>query len=119
MLTVLVLAAPDQAADLIAHIEGVAEARVVSSTHDSALALARAQTLLPDVLVADLSARFAPDSATVIHRARLLTPPCTVVVHADGAVLGTIAPEGAVCPAPDPEAGALARVLAQLSGFPA
>ncbi|MFC9615356.1 hypothetical protein [Streptomyces sp. NPDC056938] len=67
----------------------MAEARVVSHPHDSALALARAKVLLPDVLVADLSARFTPDSATGVHRARQLSTPCTVVVHGYGAVIGT------------------------------
>lgn len=118
MLTVLVLASPAQVAGLTAQVESVAEARVVSCTHDSALALARAKVLLPDVLIADLSAQFTPDSATVVHRARHLSPPLTVVVHADGAVIGTIAPEGRVAPAPDAEPGALARVLARLADSP-
>ncbi|MGW8688064.1 hypothetical protein ACWGNN_45100 [Streptomyces sp. NPDC055817] len=83
----------------------MAEARVVSHPHDSALALARAKVLLPDVLVADLSARFTPDSATGVHRARQLSTPRTVVVHGYGAVIGTIAEEGSVAPAPDSTPG--------------
>ncbi|MGW6755570.1 hypothetical protein [Streptomyces sp. NPDC055006] len=97
----LVLDSPDRAPALTAQVESVAEARVVSHTHDSALALTRAKVLLPDVLVADLSARFTPDSATGVHRARQLSTPRTVVVHGYGAVIGTIAAEGSVAPAPD------------------
>ncbi|MFE4683012.1 hypothetical protein ACFRNJ_19585 [Streptomyces sp. NPDC056721] len=116
----LVLDSPDRAPALTAQVESAAEARVVSHPHDSALALARAKVLLPDVLVADLSARFTPDSATGVHRARQLSPPCTVVVHGYGAVIGTIAEEGSVAPVPDSTPGTLARVQADgllLAGF--
>ncbi|MFC9455203.1 hypothetical protein [Streptomyces sp. NPDC056983] len=66
------LASPDRAPALIAHVESVAEARLVSHTHASALtlALARAEALLPDTLVADLSAQRMPDSATGVQRPR-------------------------------------------------
>ncbi|MFE4719344.1 hypothetical protein ACFRLW_23460 [Streptomyces sp. NPDC056728] len=114
----LVLDSPDRAPALTAQVESVAEARVVSHPHDSALA--RAKVLLPDVLVADLSAQFTPDLATGVHRARQLSPPCTVVVHGYGAVIGTIAAEGSVAPVPDSTPGTLARVQADgllLAGF--
>ncbi|MFF2166417.1 hypothetical protein ACFVWP_37825 [Streptomyces sp. NPDC058175] len=64
------LASPDRAPALIAHVESVAEARLVSHTHASTLALARAEALLPDALVADLSAQRMPDSATGVQRPR-------------------------------------------------
>ncbi|MEV6702128.1 hypothetical protein AB0M68_34130 [Streptomyces sp. NPDC051453] len=48
----------------------MAEARLVSHTHVGALALARVEVLLPDALVADLSAQRMPDSATGVHRPR-------------------------------------------------
>ncbi|MFC5786249.1 hypothetical protein OHU25_42500 [Streptomyces sp. NBC_00117] len=116
----LVLDSPDRTPALTAQAESVAEARVVSHTHDHALALARAKVLLADVLVADLSARFTPDSATGVHRARQPATPRTVVVHGYGAVIGTLAAEGSVAPAPDSTPGALARVLTDgllLAGF--
>jgi hypothetical protein len=119
-LTVLVLDSPDRTPALTAQAESVAEARVVSHTHDHALALARAKVLLADVLVADLSAQFTPDSATGVHRARQLSTLCTVLVHSYGAVIGTIAAEGSVAPVPDSTPGTLARVQADgllLAGF--
>ncbi|MFD4710283.1 hypothetical protein ACFWN5_11425 [Streptomyces sp. NPDC058430] len=64
------LASPDRAPALIAHVESVAEARLASPTHASALALTRAEALLPDVLVAGLSAQRMPESATGVHRPR-------------------------------------------------
>ncbi|MGW6145207.1 hypothetical protein [Streptomyces sp. NPDC055140] len=82
MLTVLVLASPDRAPALITEVESVAEARVVSHTQDSALALARAKVPPADVLVADLSTQYTPDSATGVHRARRLSTPCTVEAKA-------------------------------------
>ncbi|MFE7014339.1 hypothetical protein ACFVAQ_28125 [Streptomyces sp. NPDC057651] len=51
MPTALAPCPPDRAPALIAHVESAAEARLVSHTHASALALARAEALLPDALV--------------------------------------------------------------------
>ncbi|MGW5737702.1 MULTISPECIES: hypothetical protein [Streptomyces] len=116
MLTVLVLAADHRAADLIARIETVPGVYVISQTDDSVLALARARALLPDVLVIDLSARFAGDAATVIDQARQLRPPSHLLVHSGDAVVGTVSPAGAVGPAPAGAPPALTDVLARLVG---
>ncbi|MEU6992923.1 hypothetical protein ABZ953_19975 [Streptomyces sp. NPDC046465] len=90
MLTVLVLVGQPQARDLIARIESVPDVCVLSHTHDSDLALARARVLLPDVLVLDLSGCFAGDAASVVHRARLLDLPSELVVHAGGSEPGAL-----------------------------
>ncbi|QNS07942.1 hypothetical protein [Streptomyces xanthii] len=116
MLTVLVLASIARAPRLIAQAESVSEVHVLSHTHDSTLALARARILLPDVFVIDLSAVFAPDSATVVHQARQVRPPCTVVVHADDHVIGVIAPDAAVAPASTDVQGGLDDTLRRLNG---
>lgn len=114
MLTVLVLAADHRAGELIPQIETVTGVYVISTADDSALALARARALLPDVLVIDLSARLAGDAATVIHEARQLDPPCHILVHAGDAVVGTVFPTGTVGPAPAGSPGGLADTLARL-----
>ncbi|MET8687260.1 hypothetical protein ABZV77_23895 [Streptomyces sp. NPDC004732] len=81
VLTVLVLVGRQQAKDLIARIESIPEVCVLSHTHDSSLALARARVLLPDALVIDLSAS-SRDAAAVVHRARGLGLPSELIVHA-------------------------------------
>ncbi|MFG2502851.1 hypothetical protein ACGFSB_32160 [Streptomyces sp. NPDC048441] len=118
MLTVLVLAADHRAGDLIPQIEAVTGVYVISQTDDSVLALARARALLPDVLVIDLSARFAGDATAVIHQARQLDPPCHILVHEGEAVVGTVLPTGWVGPAPAGSATGLARTLARLATDP-
>ncbi|MZD03509.1 hypothetical protein GTW43_00200 [Streptomyces sp. SID5785] len=113
MLTVLVLASIARAPGLIAQAEGVPEVHVLSHTHDSVLALARARILLPDVFVIDLSAMFTPDAASVVHRARRIEPACTVVVHADGQVIGVVRPDTAT----DKDRGAGGRLTDTLRGL--
>ncbi|MFC8126866.1 hypothetical protein [Streptomyces sp. NPDC057302] len=116
MLTVLVLAADHRARELIPQIETVSGVYVISQTDDSFLALARARALLPDVLVIDLSARFAGDAATVIDQARQLRPPSHILVHEGDAVVGTVSPAGDVGPAPAASAPpGLAHALARLA----
>ncbi|WP_157868943.1 hypothetical protein [Streptomyces atriruber] len=80
MLTVLVLVGRQRAKELIARIESIPEVCVLSHTHDSSLALARARVLLPDALVVDLTALPA-DAASVVHRARGLGLPSALIVH--------------------------------------
>ncbi|GAA1886940.1 hypothetical protein GCM10009837_05720 [Streptomyces durmitorensis] len=116
MLTVLVLAADHRARDLIPQIESVPGVYVISQTDDSFLALARARALLPDVLVIDLSARFAGDAATVIDQARQLQPPSHILVHSGDFVVGTVSPAGAVGTAPAGAPPGLAHELARLAG---
>lgn len=116
VLTVLVLAADHRASDLIPQIEAVPGVYVISQTDDSFLALARARALLPDVLVIDLSARFAGDAATVIDQARQLEPPSHILVHSGDAVVGTVSPAGAVGPAQVGSPPGLAHALARLAG---
>lgn len=115
MLTVLVLVGRQQATELIARIESVPDVCVLSHTHDSSLALARARVLLPDVLVIDLSAVFSGDAAAVVHRARGLGLPSELVVHAGDAVIGSVSPGGGTAPAVGDEPGGLVRTLAELS----
>ncbi|MFF1378375.1 hypothetical protein [Streptomyces sp. NPDC058308] len=115
MLTVLVLVGRPQARELIARIESVPDVCVLSHTHDSGLALARARVLLPDVLVLDLSACRAGDAASVVHRAHLLGLPGELVVHAGDAVIGTVSPTGATDPARAGEPGGLIRTLTRLA----
>ncbi|MCQ4211452.1 hypothetical protein [Streptomyces longispororuber] len=115
MLTVLVVASLVRVPALIARIEELPDVSVLSHTHDSRLALARARLLMPDVLVVDLSAMFTPDAPTVLDQARRLQPSCTVVVHADEAVIGVIGPAGDVVPAASGRASGLAEVLAGLA----
>lgn len=115
VLTVLVLAADHRAAELIPQIEAVPGVYVVSQTDDSFLALARARALLPDVLVIDLSARFAGDATTAIDQARRLDPPSHILVHSGDTVVGTVSPAGAVGPAAGAPPG-LAHALAELAG---
>ncbi|MER5255858.1 MULTISPECIES: hypothetical protein [unclassified Streptomyces] len=116
MLTVLVLAADHRASRLIPQIETVPGVYVISQTDDSFLALARARALLPDVLVIDLSARFAGDAATVIDQARQLRPPSHILVHEGDVVVGTVSPTGAVGTAPVGASPGLAHTLARLAG---
>ncbi|MFF1695637.1 hypothetical protein ACFVXC_18725 [Streptomyces sp. NPDC058257] len=115
MLTVLVLAAEHRASDLIPQIETVPGVYVISHADDSFLALARARALLPDVLVIDLSARFAGDAATVIDQARRLEPPSHILVHAGDAVVGTVSPTGAVGPGQDDSPQGLVHTLTRLA----
>ncbi|MEU1147953.1 hypothetical protein ACFYO9_26860 [Streptomyces sp. NPDC005863] len=115
MLTVLVLVGREQAQDLIARIESVPDVCVLSHTHDSGLALARARVLLPDVLILDLSACFSGDAASVVHRARLLGLPSELVVHAGDAVIGSVSPGGDADPAAESEPGGLIRTLTRLA----
>ncbi|MEV0523649.1 hypothetical protein AB0I66_09500 [Streptomyces sp. NPDC050439] len=77
---------------------------VISQTDGSFLALARARALLPDVLVIDLSARFAGDAATVVDQAGQLRPPSHILVHSGDALVGAVSPPG------------LGDALAQLAG---
>ncbi|MFI1681898.1 hypothetical protein [Streptomyces sp. NPDC020607] len=84
MLTVLVLVGRERATDLISRIESIPEVCVLSHTHDTSLALARARVLLPDALVIDVSAASSGDADTVVHRARGLGLPSELIVHADG-----------------------------------
>lgn len=116
MLTVLVLAADHRASDLIPQIEAVPGVYVISQTDDSFLAMARARALLPDVLVIDLSARFAGDAATVIDQARQLRPPSHILVHSGDSVVGTVSPAGSVGPASPGSPPGLADALARLAG---
>ncbi|MYY83055.1 MULTISPECIES: hypothetical protein [unclassified Streptomyces] len=83
MLTVLVLVGRERATELISRIESIPEVCVLSHTHDSSLALARARVLLPDALVIDVSAP-SGDADAVVHRARGLGPASEVILHADG-----------------------------------
>ncbi|MFE0106234.1 hypothetical protein [Streptomyces sp. NPDC059009] len=115
MLTVLVLAGTSRASELIAQIEGVPELSVVSHTYDGGLALARARTLLPDVLVIDLSARFSGDATAFLHEARHLDPPVDLVVHEGSRVLGTVCRQSGAVLTPDERSGGLARTLAALA----
>ncbi|WP_409234822.1 hypothetical protein [Streptomyces sp. PA5.6] len=82
MLTVLVLVGRERATELISRIESIPEVCVLSHTHDTSLALARARVLLPDALVIDASAPSANADA-VVHRARGLGLPSELIVHAD------------------------------------
>ncbi|MEU3738011.1 MULTISPECIES: hypothetical protein [unclassified Streptomyces] len=116
MLTVLVLAADHRASDLIPRIEAVPGVYVISQTDDSFLAMARARALLPDVLVIDLSARFAGDAATVIDQARQLRPPSHILVHSGDSVVGTVSPAGSVGTASPGSPPGLADALARLAG---
>ncbi|MEU6822722.1 hypothetical protein ABZ921_19010 [Streptomyces atriruber] len=81
VLTVLVLVGRRRAKELIARIESIPEVCVLSHTHDSSLALARARVLLPDALVVDLGADLSGDAAAVVHRARGLGLPSELIVH--------------------------------------
>ncbi|MFZ3555929.1 hypothetical protein [Streptomyces sp. BH055] len=118
MLTVLVVASSDRAPALIAQIETVPDTSVLSHTDDSSIALAHARVLMPDVIVVDLSAVFTPDAPTVLDRFRRFDPPSTVVVHADGAVIGTIGVAGPVEPIQGRRPRGLAKVLGGLPSSP-
>lgn len=82
VLTVLVLVGRQRAKELIARIESIPEVCVLSHTHDTSLALARARVLLPDALVVDLGAALSGDAASVVHGARGLGLPSELIVHA-------------------------------------
>lgn len=116
VLTVLVLAADHRAGDLIPRIEAVPGVYVISQTDESFLAMARARALLPDVLVIDLSARFAGDAATVIDQARQLQPPSHILVHSGDTVVGAVFADGAVEPTAAGSPAGLEHALARLAG---
>ncbi|MFJ8310345.1 MULTISPECIES: hypothetical protein [unclassified Streptomyces] len=101
MITVLLVAADEEAAVLRARIHRDRHFRVIAHTPSPRLALAQAHVLLPDVTVLDPSMNGDSDPVTLFTGLRSLDPPSGVILRTTPATaplpeLWTVLEEGAV-----------------------